>query len=72
MSLLSVAEEETAGKLERLEEEQRKAKEDMKQIIRYAHIEELTQEVVDVFIKKVYVYRDKRVEIEWDFSRDKE
>lgn len=71
MSLLSMTEEETAGKLERLEEEQKKAEEDMKQIIRYAHMEELTQEVVDVFIKKVYVYRDRRVEIEWNFSIDK-
>ena len=40
----------------------------MKQIIRYAHIEKLTQEVVDTFIKKIYVNRDKRVEIEWNFS----
>jgi len=72
LSLISAAEEETARKLERLEDEQRKAEEDMKQIIRYAHIEELTQEIVDVFIKKVYAYKDKRVEIEWNFSVDKE
>lgn len=42
----------------------------MKQIIRYSHIEELTQEVVDTFIKKVYAYKDKRVEIEWNFRVD--
>ena len=40
----------------------------MRQIIRYSHIEELTQEVADTFIKKVYAYKDKRVEIEWNFS----
>ena len=43
----------------------------MRQIIRYSHIEELTQEVVDTFIKKVYAYKDKRVEIEWNFSMDR-
>ena len=42
----------------------------MKQIIRYSHIEELTQEVVDTFIRKVYAYKDKRIEIEWNFSMD--
>ena len=64
---LSVNADETAGKLETLESEYRKAEEDMKQIIRYSHIEELTQEVVDTFIKKVYAYKDKRIEIEWNF-----
>ena len=42
----------------------------MKQIIRYSHIEELTQEVVDAFIRRVYAYKDKRIEIEWNFSMD--
>lgn len=53
---------------DRVEEENGKDKQDMKQIIRYSHLEELTQEVVDVFIKKVTVYKGKRVEIEWNFS----
>lgn len=39
----------------------------MKQIIRYSHIEVLTQEIVDVFIKKICAYKGKRVEIEWNF-----
>ena len=47
-------------KLERIEA-------DMKQIIRYSHMEELTQELVDTFIERIYVYKDKRVEIEWKF-----
>ena len=39
----------------------------MKQIIRYSNIETLTQDVVDTFIRKVYAYKDRRVEIEWNF-----
>ena len=42
----------------------------MKQKNRYSHIEELTQEVVDTFIRRVYAYKDKRIEIEWNFSMD--
>jgi len=68
ISKLSAEEQEAAGELSRLEEEYRKLEEDMKQIIRYAHLEELTQEIVDLFVKKIYVYKDKRVEIEWNFS----
>ena len=70
LSSLSVLEEEAMERLERLEEGYQKAEEDMKQIIRYSHIEELTQEVVDTFIRRVYAYKDKRVEIEWSFSVD--
>ena len=53
--------------ISRLREEQEKLQADMKQVIRYSHMEELTQELVDTFIRKIYVYKDKRVEIEWDF-----
>ena len=68
---LLAAEEETYGKeLERLREEYRRTEEDMKQVIRYSHLEVLTQEVVDIFIKKIYVYKDKRVEIVWNFRDD--
>ena len=70
LSSLSVLEEEATQKLVRLEAEYQKIEEDMKQIIRYSHIEELTQEVVDTFIRRVYAYKDKRVEIEWNFSVD--
>ena len=70
LSSLSVKESDTAGKLAALESEYQKAEADMKQIIRYSHIEELTQEVVDTFIRKVYAYKDKRIEIEWNFSMD--
>ncbi|NBJ94299.1 recombinase family protein [Parablautia muri] len=68
---LLAAEEETYGKeLEQLREEYRRAEEDMKQVIRYSHLEVLTQEVVDIFIRKIYVYKDKRVEIVWNFRDD--
>ena len=70
LSSLSVKESDTAGKLSGLESEYQKAEADMKQIIRYSHIEELTQEVVDAFIRRVYAYKDKRIEIELNFSMD--
>ena len=70
ISSLFVKKDEAAMKLDALESEYRKAEEDMKQIIRYSHIEELTQGIVDTFIKKVYAYKDKRVEIEWNFSME--
>ena len=44
------------------------AVEDMKQIIRFSHLEKLTQEAVEIFIKRVILYRDKRVEIVWNFA----
>lgn len=46
--------------------------EDMKQVIRYSHMEKLTQEAVDTFIKKIYVYRYKRESIEWNYRDDVE
>ena len=67
---LAVKETDAAQKLDELQNEYQKAEEDMRQIIRYSHIEELTQEVADTFIKKVYAYKDKRVEREWNFSMD--
>ncbi len=45
-----------------------KDKADMKQIIRFSHLEELTQEAVDIFVRKVTLYRDKRVDIEWNYA----
>ncbi len=67
ISQLSSEEERHGTELERIRDEYSRTEEDMKQIIRYSHLEVLTQEVMDVFIKKIYVYRDKRVEIEWNF-----
>lgn len=51
----------------KLEEECERLEADMKQVIRFSHMEELTQELVDVFIEKIYVYKDKRAEIKWKF-----
>lgn len=65
------AEEEIHGKeLEQQKEEYRRTEEDMKLVIRYSHLEVLTQEVVDTFIKKIYVYKDKKVEIVWNFREN--
>lgn len=54
-------------KLSVLDEELERMEADMKQIIRYSHMEKLTRELVDTFIERIYVYKDKRVEIEWKF-----
>ena len=51
----------------RLEEESEKLEADMRLVLRFSHMEKLTQELVDTFIKRIYVYKDKRVEIEWNF-----
>ncbi len=68
MELLSGQLREWQGKCLELEDEQEKLDTDMRQIIRYTHIEELTQDLVDTFIERIYVYKDKRVEIKWKFS----
>lgn len=70
ISQLSAEEERHGKELERVQEEYSRTEEDMKQVIRYSHLEVLTQEVVDVFIKRIYVYKDKRVEIEWNFREN--
>ena len=58
-------------KYEQVKEEYSRTEEGMKQVIRYSHFEELTQEVVNTFIKKIYVYKDKKVEIEWNFRENR-
>lgn len=65
---LSIKIQEVETEHSRIEVEASTDKQNMKQIIRYSHLETLTQEVVDVFIQRVTVYKDKRVEIEWGFS----
>ena len=60
--------EETELAFSGLTEEYNRPKQDMKEIIRFSQMEKLTQEAVDVFIKKVIIYRDKRVEIEWNYA----
>ncbi len=70
VALLTAEEEKYEEELKRLREECRRAGEDGKQVIRYPHLEVLTQEVVDVFVKKIYVYKNKRVEIQWNFRED--
>ena len=66
IALLSAEEERHGKELEQFKDEYRRTEKDMKQVIRYSHLEVLTQEVVDILIKKIYVYKDKRVEIVWN------
>ena len=68
ISDLSVKENEASERLAAAERECAEAAEDMKQIVRRSHIEELTQEAVDTFIRRICVYNDKRIEIEWNFK----
>lgn len=70
IALLTAEEEKHGKELEQLREECCRTEEDMKLVIRYSHLEVLTQEVVDIFIKKIYVYKDKRVEIVWNFREN--
>ncbi|MEY8524935.1 recombinase family protein [Lachnospiraceae bacterium 38-10] len=65
--LLSDREKELLEKIEGINEELRKTDEDMRQIIKFSRMERLTQEAVDAFIRRIYVYKDKRIEIEWNF-----
>lgn len=41
---------------------------DLKNILKYSKVNELTQDIVDEFFSKIKVYRDRTVEIEWAFS----
>ncbi len=65
---LSCQVEKTEAEYNRMKEEAYMDKQEMKQMIRFAHMEELTQEIVEIFIKRIVVYKAKRVEIEWNFS----
>ncbi len=68
MQELIQRQEDAEKKYTQAEEAWNKNKEDMKQIIRLSHLERLTREVVDAFVKRIHLYRDKRVEIEWNFA----
>lgn len=68
MQELSCKIEETELAFGRFMEEYNRPKQDIKEMIRFSQLEKLTQEAVDVFIKKVIIYRDKRVEIEWNYA----
>lgn len=65
---LSEKQEKTEEEYKQVTEVERRDKEDMKQIIRFSHMEELTQEAVEAFVKRVTLHKDKRVEIEWNFA----
>lgn len=68
LAALSVEIKSRREELRVVEENNRRIEEDMKQIIRYSHMEELTEELLEAFVKKIHVYKDKSVEIEWTFA----
>lgn len=68
ISGLSEKAEETALKLAELENEYQKISKDTELVFQCLRIEELTQEVVDTFVRNVSVYQDKRIEIVWNFA----
>lgn len=70
IALLTAEEEKQGKELEQLREECCRTEDDMKLVLRYSHLEVLTQEIVDIFINKIYVYKDKRVEIVWNFREN--
>ncbi|MCI8577747.1 MAG: recombinase family protein [Lachnospiraceae bacterium] len=67
ISSLEITIQEKDSEYNLMEEEHTHEMKNMKDIIRFSHMEGLTQEVVDTFIKKITVYKDKRIEIEWNF-----
>ena len=42
----------------------------LREVLKYIHISELTQEVVDEFINKIKIFKDKSIEIEWVFNNN--
>ncbi|MCH5254294.1 MAG: DUF4368 domain-containing protein [Lachnospiraceae bacterium] len=68
IAFLSVEIKKRQEELGFIEDENRKIDEDMKKIIRYSYMEELTEELLDAFVKKMYVYKDKSMVIEWNFA----
>ncbi len=68
MHKLSEEKEKARLACERWREEYDRPKLDMKEIIRFLQMEKLTKEVVEVFIKKITTYGNKRVEIEWNYA----
>ena len=70
ISLLSAEEERYGAELEQFKGEYRGTEEDMIKTVRASCLKTLTREVADAFIKKIYVYKGKRIEIEWNFRED--
>lgn len=68
LAAIAMEQEKLQMELFSLEEGEQACEKDRKQLLWYAQLNQLTQETVDCFIKRIYVYRDKRVEIEWDFK----
>lgn len=68
MQELSGKIEEAEQAYERIGKEYVSSSQNLKQMLAFLKREELTREAADIFLKKVTVYKDKRVEIEWNFK----
>ncbi|MGN0396308.1 MAG: recombinase family protein, partial [Coprococcus sp.] len=68
ISSLTEKADKTEDMITSIENEYLTLEEDMELICRFLHIEELTQILVDTFIKKIDVYKDRRIEVEWNFA----
>lgn len=60
--------EKSEDRLVKVEEQYFANADNLKQFFRKIDMKELTEELVDTFISKIKVYKDKRIEIEWSFS----
>lgn len=56
------------GQLIKWEQKSLESISDMNEVIKQSHIEQLTSEIVAVFIKKIQVFSEKQIEIQWQFS----
>ncbi len=54
--------------LKKIEDECNKLRNSINENKNYFYIEQLTQDAADIFIKRIYAYKGKRIEIEWNFA----
>lgn len=67
LSDISQKEYEVSLRLDKLSQEYKKIQEESSEFTGYLYLEELTQQTVDTFIKKICTYKDKRIEIEFNW-----
>ncbi len=72
ISFLSTSEKQYLAELETIRGESCPAEKEKKRAVQSFRLETLTQEAVDAFIKRIYVYRNRRTFIEWNFHEEGE
>lgn len=70
ISLLSQKEAHVSEKLHELQKSILESDKDTDKNAPQTYVFKLTGKAADTFIKKIYVYKNKRIEIEWNFSFD--